>query len=93
MPLAGALYAFLAYGTWGLLPVYWKALAGVPVGEVLAHRVAGTVVFSVLLLAALGRTPELGEALVSRGMPQHRQTARLGGHRGRALSGVKAESS
>jgi chloramphenicol-sensitive protein RarD len=66
MPLAGALYAALAYGTWGLLPVYWKALTGVPLVEVLAHRVFGTVVFSVLLLAALRRTPELGAALRSR---------------------------
>jgi chloramphenicol-sensitive protein RarD len=66
MPLAGALYAVLAYGTWGLLPVYWKSLAGVPPVEVLAHRVFGTVVFSVLLLAALRRTPELGAALRSR---------------------------
>ena len=30
MPLAGALYAALAYGTWGVLPIYWKALGGVP---------------------------------------------------------------
>jgi chloramphenicol-sensitive protein RarD len=65
MPLAGALYAALAYGTWGVLPVYWKALAGVPLVEVLAHRVFGTVIFSALLLAGLGRTGELGFALRS----------------------------
>jgi chloramphenicol-sensitive protein RarD len=65
MPLAGALYATLAYGTWGVLPVYWKALAGVPLVEVLAHRVVGTVVFSALLLAALRRTGEIREALRS----------------------------
>jgi chloramphenicol-sensitive protein RarD len=66
MPLAGILYAVLAYGTWGLLPVYWKALTGVPLAEVLAHRVFGTVVFSVLLLAMLRRMPEIGAALRSR---------------------------
>jgi chloramphenicol-sensitive protein RarD len=65
MPLAGALYATLAYGTWGVLPVYWKALTGVPLVEVLAHRVLGTVVFSALLLAALRRTVEVREALRS----------------------------
>jgi chloramphenicol-sensitive protein RarD len=65
MPLAGALYATLAYGTWGVLPVYWKALAGVPLVEVLAHRVFGTVIFSALLLAGLRRTGELGDALRS----------------------------
>jgi chloramphenicol-sensitive protein RarD len=65
MPLAGVVYALLAYGTWGVLPVYWKLLAEVPLLEVLAHRVAGTVVFTAVLLAALRRTPELREALAS----------------------------
>lgn len=65
MPLAGALYAALAYGTWGVLPIYWKALAGVPLVEVLAHRVFGTVIFTALLLAGLRQTPELGRALRS----------------------------
>ena len=65
MPLAGALYAALAYGTWGVLPIYWKALAGVPLVEVLAHRVSGTVVFTALLLAGLRQMPELGHALRS----------------------------
>jgi chloramphenicol-sensitive protein RarD len=65
MPLAGALYAALAYGTWGVLPIYWKALAGVPLVEVLAHRVFGTVIFSALLLAALRRSSELRAALRS----------------------------
>jgi chloramphenicol-sensitive protein RarD len=65
MPLAGVVYALLAYGTWGVLPVYWKLLAAVPLAEVLAHRVAGTVVFSAALLAVLRRLPELGVALRS----------------------------
>jgi chloramphenicol-sensitive protein RarD len=49
-----------------VLPVYWKWLAAVPLAEVLAHRVAGTLVFTAVLLAALGRLPEVGEALRSR---------------------------
>jgi chloramphenicol-sensitive protein RarD len=65
MPLAGALYAALAYGTWGVLPIYWKLLGGVPLLEVLAHRVIGTVVFTALLLAGLRQAPELREALRS----------------------------
>ena len=36
----GLLYGFLAYGSWGVFPVYFKALAGVSAVEVLAHRVA-----------------------------------------------------
>jgi chloramphenicol-sensitive protein RarD len=45
--------------------VYWKSLAGVPLVEVLAHRVSGTVVFTALLLAGLRQMPELGHALRS----------------------------
>jgi chloramphenicol-sensitive protein RarD len=44
--LAAAVSAYLA---WGLLPLYFKTLQGVPAVEVLAHRV----VWSVLLLAGL----------------------------------------
>jgi chloramphenicol-sensitive protein RarD len=65
MPLAGVVYALLAYGTWGVLPVYWKLLKSVPLAEVLAHRVAGTLVFTAALLAVLRRLPEVGEALRS----------------------------
>lgn len=35
----GLLYGLLAYGSWGVFPVYFKALAGVSAVEVLAHRV------------------------------------------------------
>jgi len=54
----GVAYACAAYGSWGLLPIYWKALAAVPVGEVLAYRVVGSALFAALLvgLAREGRT-------------------------------------
>jgi len=42
-------YALAAYLSWGLLPLYFKALGAVPAVEVLAHRV----VWSLLLLAGL----------------------------------------
>jgi chloramphenicol-sensitive protein RarD len=35
----GYLYAVGAYGIWGLIPVYFKALATVPALELLSHRV------------------------------------------------------
>ena len=54
----GVVYAILAYGSWGILPIYWKALGGVPADEVIAWRVLGTVAFAALLLAALGRFNE-----------------------------------
>jgi chloramphenicol-sensitive protein RarD len=45
----GLAYALAAYLSWGLLPVYFKALKHVPALEILAHRV----VWSLALLAAL----------------------------------------
>lgn len=42
-------YALAAYLSWGLLPIYFKALGAVPPLEILSHRV----VWSLLLLAGL----------------------------------------
>jgi len=55
----GVVYAVLAYGSWGILPIYWKALAGVPADQIIAWRILGTVAFSALLLAGLRRFGEL----------------------------------
>jgi chloramphenicol-sensitive protein RarD len=55
----GVVYALLAYVTWGVLPVYWKALAQVPADEIIAWRLVGTVAFTWGLLAGLGRLAEL----------------------------------
>lgn len=49
LPLGALLAAALAYLSWGLLPLYFKALGGVEATQILAHRV----LWSVLLLAAL----------------------------------------
>lgn len=45
----GARFALLAYGSWGLVPLYWKALGHVPSPEILSHRVT----WSTLLLLGL----------------------------------------
>lgn len=47
---AGVLYALAAYTAWGLLPIYWKALQGVPAREILAHRITWSFVFVALLI-------------------------------------------
>ncbi len=49
----GLLYAIGAYVAWGLLPIYWKSLHRVPVLQLLAHRIAWSFVFLVVIL--LGR--------------------------------------
>lgn len=60
-PRAGAGYALLAYGTWGLLPIFWKRFqaAGVPAPEVLAHRMVWSIPVVLGLLFAQGRLGEL----------------------------------
>lgn len=57
--------AFAAYAMWGLLPVYWKQFPGVSPVEVLANRVLWSLVFTLALLAALGRLTQLAAALRS----------------------------
>ena len=47
--LLGGLSALAAFGIWGFIPVYFKAVAHVPAPELFAHRT----VWSVLLLLAL----------------------------------------
>ena len=47
----GFAYGLGAYGLWGLMPVYFKALAEVPPPELLAHRVAWAL--GLLLLVGL----------------------------------------
>ncbi|MFC1547256.1 EamA family transporter RarD [Candidatus Neomarinimicrobiota bacterium] len=46
----GIIYAIAAYGLWGALPVYWKIMAEIPAREVLAHRMAWSLPFVLLLL-------------------------------------------
>lgn len=48
-----------AFGTWGLVPVYWKLLKTVPAEEILAHRFVWTCVFMVALLTWQRRWPEV----------------------------------
>ncbi len=51
---SGYLFALLAFGSWGLVPLYWRLLSAVPPLEVLAHRVVWSVAVVGGLLAALG---------------------------------------
>lgn len=47
---AGFLYGLGAYGLWGVLPVYFKALARVPAIDIVAHRVLWSLPFLALLI-------------------------------------------
>ena len=51
----GLLYGFAAYGIWGLLPLYWHALASTSAGEVLAHRMVWSLPTALVVLALARR--------------------------------------
>ena len=47
---SGTWWVVLAYVSWGLLPIYWKALDAFPPMEILAHRIFWSFVFAAVLL-------------------------------------------
>ena len=52
---AGFLLGVGAYGLWGVLPIYFKAIAAVPAVDIVAHRVLWSLPFlSILILASRG---------------------------------------
>ncbi len=50
----GTVYGFLAYASWGILPLYFHALAPAQAIEILAHRIVWCLLFC-LILAMLNR--------------------------------------
>jgi chloramphenicol-sensitive protein RarD len=62
---AGFGYALLAYGSWGLFPLFWKLLEHIPSLELVAHRVVWSCAAYLVLVLALRRGGELRRALVS----------------------------
>ncbi|MBP2076290.1 EamA family transporter RarD [Oceanobacillus polygoni] len=51
----GIIYTFSAYLLWGIITIYWKQIEYVPAGEILAHRIAWSAVFMLLLVIILGK--------------------------------------
>ncbi|NEP17680.1 MAG: EamA family transporter RarD [Leptolyngbya sp. SIO4C1] len=62
----GPLYAVLAYGAWGLLPIYWKLFGRISPVEVLSHRMIWSLVFLSGLLIWQQRLLEVRQLLRSR---------------------------
>ncbi len=52
--LVAAGYALLAFGSWGFIPMYFKAVADVSALEVLAHRIIWAVPLLIVLLMITG---------------------------------------
>ena len=63
----GLLFGLVAYGYWGLMPVYFVAVREVPSGELLAHRIVWCALLMVLVLVALGAGPILFAACLPGG--------------------------
>lgn len=59
----GTFNALAAYGLWGSLPFYWKAMHRFPMWETLAHRVLWSLLTILALLLALGRFKTFTRAL------------------------------
>jgi chloramphenicol-sensitive protein RarD len=54
-PLIGLLCGVAANGIWGLLPLYFRALAQVPAVELLAHRCVWSALVMAVLVSVFGR--------------------------------------
>jgi chloramphenicol-sensitive protein RarD len=63
---SGAAYALAAFGFWGVVPIYYKALDGILPADVLAHRIVWTVVMGALLLTLRRDWPRLRPVFRSR---------------------------
>ncbi|HEY2774744.1 MAG TPA: EamA family transporter RarD [Candidatus Binatia bacterium] len=59
----GFWYGLGAYTAWGLLPLYWKLLAGVPVLQVIPHRIVWSTALLVVYIGSRGQLSALREAL------------------------------
>jgi len=55
----GLFYAFLAYFLWGLFPLYWKQLDGIPATQLIGHRIIWSFIFLVALFALRGQLAHL----------------------------------
>ncbi|MFL6848831.1 MAG: EamA family transporter RarD [Sphingomicrobium sp.] len=59
----GFVYGFAAYALWGVLPIYFKALAAVPAVDIVAHRVLWSLPFLALLIAVSKGWAKVGAVL------------------------------
>lgn len=58
-------YALAAYGTWGLLPLFWKTLNDVPVAQILAHRFFWSFIYVSILIVYTKQQDAVRKVLAS----------------------------
>lgn len=61
----GIIAALLAYGMWGVFPVYFKEVSDVSALEMLAHRIAWSLPFGALIIAVRHQWTEVRRALAA----------------------------
>lgn len=59
----GILYAVGCYLMWGFFPVYWKLLHSVPALEIVAHRLAWSLVFLAVIVSVLRGWQDLRQSI------------------------------
>ena len=62
-PRTGFLLGLGAYALWGVLPLYFKAIAAVPAFDIVAHRVLWSLPFLGILIAVSRGWPKVRDAL------------------------------
>lgn len=63
---AGIFYGLAAYGLWGILPIYFKQLQGVPSIDIVAHRIVWSLVALGLLVTVVKAWDQVVAALRDR---------------------------
>ncbi|WP_291530425.1 EamA family transporter RarD [Bacteroides sp. UBA939] len=56
----GIVYALLCYIAWGLFPIFWKAITGIPAVNVLAHRIVWAFAFLSIWVLFMNRQTFIG---------------------------------
>lgn len=59
----GLIFAVLAYGSWGLFPLYWKLFGEASLLEIVCHRMIWSLVFLAILVVVGKRIPEVRRVL------------------------------
>ncbi len=62
----GLAFGLMAYALWGVLPIYFKALGGVPATDIVAHRIVWSLLFLAFLVAVTRGWRPIREGLRNR---------------------------
>jgi chloramphenicol-sensitive protein RarD len=64
----GIWFGIGAYGIWGLFPIYWKLIHGVPPLQTVAHRLSWSLVFLAILVTILREWKPLRKSITGRAL-------------------------